>query len=98
MCLYTQAASLEKKFRSKYSSHHCRGLSQGYGIVLIIQADQTFRFRDYKYYDVVVNDDSAIVGRVMSDGVKITLTASISQYKLCLRMFGYLTLLIGDVN
>jgi len=44
------------------------------------------RIRDYKGFNIAVNDDHAIVGRVMSDGVLITLDSSIESYELCIRV------------
>jgi len=46
------------------------------------------RVRDYDSFNVVLNDDNAIVGRVMSDGfeIKASDAKSLTYYNLCVRL------------
>jgi len=43
------------------------------------------RIWDYEDFNVVLNSNDAIIGRVMSDGVRVKLSSPLQSFKLCLR-------------
>eukprot|EP01102_Stenamoeba_stenopodia_P007470 TRINITY_DN2092_c0_g2_i1.p1 TRINITY_DN2092_c0_g2~~TRINITY_DN2092_c0_g2_i1.p1 ORF type:complete len:1763 (-),score=374.29 TRINITY_DN2092_c0_g2_i1:1009-6297(-) len=89
----TGSVAFSKSSVSKDSNQRCASISvYSSSIYTLEQPEQIAysplsRVRDYDSFNIVLNDDNAIVGRMMSDGFEVkTSGADLQFYTLCLRL------------